>query len=103
MTQQTPARVASSHEKPVRRERPDRDGQRLFSNYVKPDTLRAVKMLAVKQDTTNVALMHEAIALLLKRHGEPIPPSTIERLRETGRPLPDAPKAKAKANGHRHG
>ena len=80
------------------KERSDRHGQRLLSGYVDAETLRAVKTLAVKQDTTNIALMHEAIALVLDRHGEPIPKSVIEHCEQNHRPLPGP---KAKGHGHK--
>jgi hypothetical protein len=78
-----------------------REGQRLLSGYVDANTLRAVRSLAAEQDTTNIALMHEAVALLLKRHGKPIPDSVLDHLNENHRPLPDAHKGKT--NGHRPG
>jgi Antitoxin-like ribbon-helix-helix len=81
------------------KERPDRHGQRLFSGYVDAETLRAVKTLTAKQDTTNIALMREAIALVLDRHSEPIPKSVIEHCEQNQRLLPGP--SKAKGHGHK--
>jgi hypothetical protein len=79
------------------KQRPDREGKRSLAAYVDPATLRAVKMLAREQRTTSAAIIHEAIGLVLARHGKPLPQPAIEHLQAHGRPLPIIIR-KAKAN-----
>lgn len=80
--------------------RQDRGGQRLLSGYVDADTHRAFKMLAAEERTTNVALLHEAVSLVLARHGKPLPTPAREHLKEHGRPLPPPmPKPKGTSPG----
>ena len=71
--------------------RPDRAGQKLLSAFVAPATHRAFHMLAAEESTTNVALLHEAVGLVLARHGKPLPQSVIDHLKAHGRPLPGRP------------
>jgi hypothetical protein len=82
--------------------RPDRHGQRILAAYVDPATHRAFKMLAAEEGTTNVALMHEAVTLVLARHGKPLPQPAIDHLKEHHRPLPVLVPPR-KSNGHRPG
>jgi hypothetical protein len=66
--------------------RPDRQGQVSFSAFMDHATHRAFKMLAVEEGTTSVALLHEAVAYSLVRHGSlPDRPSLPK---EHHRPVP---------------
>ncbi len=76
----------------------DRGGQKLLSAWVDSDTHRAFKILAAKEKTSTVALVHEAVAHLLARHGEPLPKPLREHLRTHGRPIPTH-----RPGGHRPG
>jgi hypothetical protein len=85
--------------------RPDRQGQVSFSAFMDQDTHRAFKMLAVEEGTTSVALLHEAVAYSLVRHGKRVPDKTIEYLKDHHRPLPTPPEStppKRIARGHHH-
>ena len=55
------------------RERPDRDGKKLLAVHAHEPVRRAVKILAAEQGTTNVALLYEAVGLLLTAHGKSVP------------------------------
>lgn len=68
--------------------RTDREGQRVLASYVDSAVHRAFNILAAKESTTSVALMHEAIGLVLARHGEPLPQPVIDHLKQNNRPLP---------------
>src|SRR5882762_9070420 len=59
------------------RQRPDRDDKTLLAIHAHKPVRRAVNVLAAEQDTTNVALIYEAVGLLLTKHGKPVP-SEIE-------------------------
>ena len=50
-----------------------REGKRLLATHVNDAVLRAVKMLAAEQGTTNSALLHEAVGLLLTAHNKSVP------------------------------
>ena len=76
--------------KPTRNDRPDRDGKRLLATHVDEVTHRAFKTLAAEQGTTSVALMHEAVGLVLAAHGKALPPPIRDHLKTNGRPAPAA-------------
>lgn len=63
-------------------DRHDRDGKRLLATHLREPVHRAVKMLAAEQGTTNVALIYEAVGLLLTAHGKPVPPDIDAELAE---------------------
>lgn len=52
---------------------PSREGKRLLATHVHDAVLRAVKILAAEQGTTNNALLHEAVGLLLTAHNKSVP------------------------------
>jgi hypothetical protein len=79
-------------------DRPDRDGKRLLANHIDEETHRAFKSLAAKQGTTSVALMYEAVALVLAAHGERLPTTTQTYLSANGRPTPGATFRNMKAS-----
>jgi hypothetical protein len=80
-----------------KRERPDRVGQKGLALFVDPATHRAVNVLVAEQGTTSVAVMHEAIGLVLARHGKELPEPVVEHIKAHHRPMPPTmPKIKRK-------
>jgi hypothetical protein len=67
------------------RSRPDRENKKLLAFYAHETIRRAVKMLAAEEGTTSVALMYEAVGLLLTAHGKNLPPEIETELEAQGR------------------
>jgi hypothetical protein len=57
-------------------------------------TKRDIDELAEEEGVTVRTLMHEAIALLFRQRGQPLPDTLAEYLRAHGRPIPPPKRAK---------
>lgn len=55
-----------------KRERPDREGQRLIAAHFDGDTFKSFKILCAEEGATTQAMVSEAIELLFKKYHKPI-------------------------------
>jgi hypothetical protein len=68
----------------TRRYRWDRAGKRVVAAHVATEAVKELRILGEQQHMTTDALMHEAIALLFRKHNRPVPPAIFRKLRELG-------------------
>ena len=64
--------------------RQDRQGKHLLGFHADKSTFKAVKILAVKELKTVDAIMNQAVALVLDKHKQPVPPACRRKLKQSG-------------------
>jgi len=67
-----------------KRERPDREGQRLIAAHVDGDTFKSFKILCAEQGATTQAMVSEAIELLFTKYHKPITAQLAEQGKARG-------------------
>src|SRR5580658_8819442 len=82
-----------------KRQPSSRYGERTLLTHVDETTARRVTRLAAGQDATSATMIHEALALLFRQHGLPLPHALTEYLKAHGRPIPPAIRRTPPAQG----
>jgi hypothetical protein len=78
------SRTANSADPSRRAYRWDRAGKSVVAAHVATEAVSELRGLAKEQRTTTDALVHEAIALLFRKHNRPIPSSITKKLQKLG-------------------
>jgi hypothetical protein len=78
------SRTANSADPSRRAYRWDRAGKRLVAAHIATEAVNELRILGEQQHKTTDALVHEAIALLFRKHNQPVPPAIFRKLRDLG-------------------